>query len=627
MSIILVIFSILLITSTIFNKGKDTFRLVFLKALLILYTYIFFLFEGLSLFNQLNSHSIVSFTAIAVLLLSLVLYIRIYKSGLSIFRFNYKYYFNDWKLLIIFFFLLILVFIGIYYPPNNWDSMTYHLARIGFWIQNSSTSFFPTNNHRQLYSGPLSEYFLAFLLLIDRSDNFLFFGQFLAMIGSLAATSLIARDVFKFNKKIQIFSVILGLLVPMGLLQSVSTQNDYVVTFFVTSFFYFFMMAKESVFIYLSFSLAVLTKITAVFYLLLPFIFWFKENLIKRKYIVLISFFTVFLAINSLHFYRNFEYFGSIFGSESGIYILESFSPFYFIVNFFKNLSVHLQLPNKIWNEMIVGIVEKISSVFYVNINDLNISFLSEKYTPIRKSFFDHDFTGNFVYIILVFLLVKKYSFRKNTSYLEKKYFLFLLFGFSLILFLIKWNPYVSRLHLPFFILLSPLLAIFISKKDKIFQYFLFLILIVYGIILILFNTSQPLGKIYQYQDREKSRYIKKPYDYYEYLKITQYFLKSKVKSVGIISEGDDWEYPFWFYLYTHNAVFDFKHIMNESVDVEFRPEMIIDLRMSVQESEANYVFYKDDYFFKDINGETIDLWVKNEFPIQEDAKNILNGI
>jgi len=66
---------------------------------------------------------------------------------------------------------------------------------------------------------------------------------------------------------------------------------------------------------------------------------------------------------------------------------------------------------------------------------------------------------------------------------------------------------------------------------------------------------------------------------------------------------------------------------MNESVDVEFRPEMIIDLRMSVQESEANYVFYKDDYFFKDINGETIDLWVKNEFPIQEDAKNILNGI
>ncbi|XGB42694.1 MAG: hypothetical protein LVS60_02285 [Nodosilinea sp. LVE1205-7] len=39
-------------------------------------------------------------------------------------------------------------------PPNNWDSMTYHMARVMYWIQHQSVAHYPTHNLRQLDSPP-----------------------------------------------------------------------------------------------------------------------------------------------------------------------------------------------------------------------------------------------------------------------------------------------------------------------------------------------------------------------------------------------------------------------------------------------------------------------------------------
>lgn len=51
-------------------------------------------------------------------------------------------------------------------PPNNFDSMAYHLTRVAHWAQSGSVAFFATNDERQLYMLPWSEYAVAHLVIL-----------------------------------------------------------------------------------------------------------------------------------------------------------------------------------------------------------------------------------------------------------------------------------------------------------------------------------------------------------------------------------------------------------------------------------------------------------------------------
>jgi len=45
--------------------------------------------------------------------------------------------------------LLVDIVLIVYVPPNTFDSMTYHLSRIGFWMQHQSLEHFYTTDTRQ----------------------------------------------------------------------------------------------------------------------------------------------------------------------------------------------------------------------------------------------------------------------------------------------------------------------------------------------------------------------------------------------------------------------------------------------------------------------------------------------
>src|SRR5262249_42724812 len=38
--------------------------------------------------------------------------------------------------------------VAVVYPPNNWDSMTYHMSRVAEWIQHGSIDVYPTSIDR-----------------------------------------------------------------------------------------------------------------------------------------------------------------------------------------------------------------------------------------------------------------------------------------------------------------------------------------------------------------------------------------------------------------------------------------------------------------------------------------------
>src|ERR1700761_2432417 len=82
--------------------------------------------------------------------------------------------------------ILLLIFLqSILYPPNNWDAMTYHMARITSWISHQSLAHYPTDITRQLYQPPFAEYVIMNFGIMSWSDIFSNTVQYLFLLFSL----------------------------------------------------------------------------------------------------------------------------------------------------------------------------------------------------------------------------------------------------------------------------------------------------------------------------------------------------------------------------------------------------------------------------------------------------------
>jgi hypothetical protein len=130
------------------------------------------------------------------------------------------------------FILLTTLTVALVAPPNTFDSMTYHMSRVMHWIENRSVVHYPTHIGRQLYLAPGAEFAILHLQLLTGGDRFANLVQWLGMAGSLVGVSLIARELGG-GPFAQLFVAVTAATLPMGILQASSTQNDYVVSFWL----------------------------------------------------------------------------------------------------------------------------------------------------------------------------------------------------------------------------------------------------------------------------------------------------------------------------------------------------------------------------------------------------------
>ena len=84
--------------------------------------------------------------------------------------------------------------IALVYPPNNWDSMTYHMARVVMWVQQGSINHFPAAYLPQLVHPPLAEWSVLHFQILSGGDRFANTVQWLALVGCGMAASLVARE-------------------------------------------------------------------------------------------------------------------------------------------------------------------------------------------------------------------------------------------------------------------------------------------------------------------------------------------------------------------------------------------------------------------------------------------------
>jgi hypothetical protein len=135
-------------------------------------------------------------------------------------------------------FFLLLFIQGILYPPNNWDSMTYHMARIAHWVMNESVYPYPTHIYRQIYQPPLSEFIIAQVCILTKAD---YYANAIQLIFLVASLSVINQIMLLWNqsKQRRMIAICIAFTTPSVFMQATSTQNDIVVSFFLLSTIFF----------------------------------------------------------------------------------------------------------------------------------------------------------------------------------------------------------------------------------------------------------------------------------------------------------------------------------------------------------------------------------------------------
>lgn len=257
--------------------------------------------------------------------------------------------------------LTIALFVAVIYPPNNLDSLAYHLPRIMNWFQNGNVNFFATNNNHQLDIPPLAEYFSAFAYGITGNDVLLNTVQWVALILSLCILSACAWIISK-SKIVLSITLVLAASSQTALIEATTTQVDLISSVWVFVGLLQFVMFKkqmsgfrESLFVFSSLIfLAAATKPTSLLFLSVIALLFVFQLLIAdspkgiNKFIHLLLFgfaiLTAFIAGMLPQGIRNLNWFGAPLGSHTNL-VNEKFGPLETIAGFVRIILNNVGLP------------------------------------------------------------------------------------------------------------------------------------------------------------------------------------------------------------------------------------------------------------------------------------------
>lgn len=450
-------------------------------------------------------------------------------------------------------------------PPNNWDSMTYHMSRVVHWRQNGSIEFYTTHIQRQLYQNPGAEYVIAHLQILSGGDRFANSVQWLSMTGSLCAVSLIAAQIGG-DARAQVLASVVTVTIPMGILQASSTQNDYVAAFWLACFVYYLSRLRKGlgttrwleIATAGSLGLAFITKATTYIYAL-PFFVWFvlqprfrSSPKVALRFIFII---TVCVLLLNMGFYmRNFKSYGSPFGpgQEGGAkFTNDVYNPAMLISNAVRNVALHAGLPstriNGFTNRTVVGIHNLIDA----DINDPRTTWSGKSFI-VRGLSWHEDSAGNPVHLALIAItIVTLFGIKESRRHTDLiGYCVALVTAFLLFSTVLKWQPWHSRLHLPLIVLCAPFVATVMTKQlsGALATNLLATFLLVSALPWMVLNQSRPLlgnNSIFKY-DRVRAYFVNRPDLEVPYLHAARFVKTQGCEQVGLVLGSDDYEYPLW---------------------------------------------------------------------------------
>src|SRR4030095_3670727 len=220
-----------------------------------------------------------------------------------------------------------------------------------------------------------------------------------------------------------------------------------------------------------------------------------------------------------------------------------------FLTVFARNAAIHLgAVPISRWGTLVRNSTLRFQRFLGVEENDTSVLWPEEQF----KAGLSHheDLAGNFAHFSLMIASVPLLLLMKRQKTLLP-YSLCLLFGFLMFCFLLRWQPWHSRLHLPVFMMAAPCVAVtidhYLGRRDKIV---LWTLLLIQAIPFLILNATRPVvgansvfttGRVHQL-------FVNRPALQAPYQAVASALLSSGCREAGIMTKGygDDWEYPLW---------------------------------------------------------------------------------
>jgi hypothetical protein len=493
-------------------------------------------------------------------------------------------------LLGILFILGITLFLALYTPPQTWDSLNYHLSRVAHWSQERGVLPFATGIEKQNFMQPGAEMIVLHFYVLFGSDRLANFVEWLAMLGSLVGVSFIASQLGA-NLLGQLLSAVFTATLPMGIIQASSTMTDYVVAFWMVC------VASESlsikrqglklnavVYISLGAGLALLTKLTAVVYLL-PFailiiVVSLRQVSVGRTMLMWLLAILLVIAVNAGHLMRNTIVYGHPIGPSSTIalHANELYEPRALLSNLLRNAALHAGSPWSRVNDWLFLSIYKVHVKLGLDIQDPRTTTVG--WFAIGKPSTGEATAGNPLHAILIliifFLIIIIPRLRKSSLMV---YVVIVAATFITYCLVFKWQIFGSRLHLPFFVLFAPAIGFSLSRiLPSGAVRFIGAILILASWPWLMSIDSRPLIQNEQSltgciltKTHEELYFTLGQHLIEPYTTMTEIINETGCRRVGLMLSGNGAEYPLWVLLGAPDPNLEMEWIVSDTPSATYR--------------------------------------------------------
>ncbi len=441
--------------------------------------------------------------------------------------------------------------------PNNWDAMTYHMARVGFWVQAGGIDYHAAYNLNRDYQAPLASYAMLNLFLLGHSDQLVNLVDWASFAGTILVASLVAAQLGAGRIGQGVTALVVATM-PMAILQATSSQNHIVVAYWVICLAAIVLALRDDAHwrrvaeAGLCLGLAMATKGSAYAFAG-PFVLWACLLAVRRfgvralPRIALVGALGAALSVPTL--VRNLAVFGAPLGPSAEIaamFVPSAITPGTLVERALQEVSLQLGTPIRAVDRILEAGFEKITSVLGLDMRDPRVVQPTVPWSQPHMSL-NEDNAGNLLAFLLLLGVAAVVVARHRG--LPLRYLLAVSGACILYLALLRFTVWNARWSLALLILAAPLAGVAVDAWRRSLIALLAAILLVGSVPWLFRSYNRPLigtGSVLT-TDRTTQYFAMRPELQAPYLDVGGRIQASGCRDVGYALRADEaWEYPLW---------------------------------------------------------------------------------